>query len=168
MENKLISMGDFVLEQDKLILKLSPSRSSVTQCNEFTALKLDRITNYANFLKQPLTLSMFVPCDEDGNILEFPEYEKYGEKEQDKYNIDMKVYLESKDRVLFEGFYVNHPNIENDDWTPSICYANILHVFWKYDFEKEWKLSKGLFTIQDLCKYNLPLTETALKNYKHD
>ena len=27
------------------------------------------IYNYANFLNQPLKLEMFVPCDEDGNVL---------------------------------------------------------------------------------------------------
>lgn len=167
---ELIPLSNYVLEQLDKVNNGKTSNVSFRRNLEY----------YTHFLHQNLNdryeingisahpLNRFIPCDLEGNVLQFPEYEKYGEKEQDKYNIDMKVYLEAKDRVLFQSFYVNQPNKENDDWIPSICYANILHVFWDYSFneETEWKLSKGLSTIQDLCKYNLPLTVTALKNYK--
>ena len=51
---KLISMTDFVLE---------------LETNEHWAQDYTKCVKYANFLKQPLTLGMFVPCDEDGNFL---------------------------------------------------------------------------------------------------
>ena len=55
---KLISMTDFVLEQDKLM------RNKLNDPITFTI----KVTDYALFLKQPLKLEMFVPCDEDGNV----------------------------------------------------------------------------------------------------
>lgn len=56
----LISMTDFVLERTELELK--------KEKQNFKDLGLD-IYAYANFLKQPLKLEMFVPCDENGNVL---------------------------------------------------------------------------------------------------
>lgn len=52
----LKSMTDFVLEQLKITQSNSEFKSS--------------IKNYAEFLKQPLELGMFVPCDEDGNLID--------------------------------------------------------------------------------------------------
>lgn len=37
------------------------------------AIKLDMIGNYAKFIKQNLTLGMFVPVDNEGKILEEPD-----------------------------------------------------------------------------------------------
>ena len=54
--NKLISMTDFVLKTHDEISDSIDSESMMF--------------NYANFLKRPLTLGMFVPCDEDGNVLQ--------------------------------------------------------------------------------------------------
>lgn len=77
-------MTDFVLEQTELLYEKNQSKL------------IHRIVNYAQFLKQPLTLGMFVPCDDKGNILEEPideigGVEKYTEK-----------YQQAKERVLFE------------------------------------------------------------------
>jgi len=78
---KLISMIDFVLEQDK---EFKPTR---------TYRKL--ILNYANFLKQPLELWMFVPCNDNGNVLEEP-------FEDNLY--DIQEYQQAKERCLFANF----------------------------------------------------------------
>lgn len=74
---KLIPMTDFVLEQHE-------------QCISSNG----RTYNYAKFLKQPLTLGMFVPCDLEGNVLE--EYHDLENK-----NI---LYEDAKKRVLIKGF----------------------------------------------------------------
>jgi len=55
---KLISMTEFVLDTKQ---KLEIGKDFV-----------EVVCNYASFLIQPLTLGMFVPCDEDGNVLEDP------------------------------------------------------------------------------------------------
>jgi len=88
---KLIGMTDFVLDQE---LKL---RNNFNYDNRDALVK---IFNYANFLKQPLELWMFVPCDEDGNVLEEP-------FEDNLY--DIQEYQQAKERCLFEGFrFVNN------------------------------------------------------------
>lgn len=51
---ELISMTDFVLEQSESI------KSDMIGYGEF----IDKVVNYANFLKQPLKLEMFVPCND--------------------------------------------------------------------------------------------------------
>ena len=64
------------------------------------------LEKYAKFLKQPLKLEMFVPCDEDGNILKEPkrweDYLQYpdsfdGNKEWD----ELYDYQQAKEKVLF-------------------------------------------------------------------
>ena len=55
---KLISMTSFVLNQ-----KQSESFNEKTFINE-SLISLEKIRNYANFLKQHLNIGMFVTCDE--------------------------------------------------------------------------------------------------------
>lgn len=95
---KLQKMTDFVLEQSKKIMNC-----------ELTHLEsYSQIVDCANFLKQPLKLEMFVPCDKYGNVLEEKLVENY---ENDfglysdfrRYN---KEYNEAKKKVLFEGFKI--------------------------------------------------------------
>lgn len=56
------------------------------------------VDGYTNFITQPLTKGMFLPCDEEGNVLEFkisqyPNIENY-----EKY----KIYKQALERVLFD------------------------------------------------------------------
>lgn len=89
---KLISMTDFVILQNLLL-----ANKEITQ-NECGL----RILKYANFLKQPLTLGMFVPCDDEGNILEYPiDGMKIG-----KHSSSYDVYNKAEKKVLFEGFEI--------------------------------------------------------------
>ena len=95
----LIGMTDFVLEQYK---------------NNYHANTPTRILNYANFLKQPLELWMFVPCklvDGVWVVLEEPEkYKNWINYEYSGTDIgfdDEKLcreYQQAKEKCLFEGF----------------------------------------------------------------
>jgi len=79
----LISMVDFVIEQDKI--------------NKIGWNNYVNLVSYANLLKQPLELWMFVPCDEDGNVLAEPP------KNVDINNVDWQIeYQQAKERCLFE------------------------------------------------------------------
>ena len=90
---KLISMVDFVLEVEK--------------GTSLQGSKLKQIVNYANFLKQHLTLGMFVPLDDDSNVLEKPEdYEKRLPNMMTEYNDEIYRYKQAKEKVLFEGFII--------------------------------------------------------------
>ena len=93
---KLISMVDFVLENAK-----QPYVEGT---------KYKDLVNYAKFLKQPLKLGMFVPCDNDGNILEQPIYTtnhsdecycKECEEETKRCSDLQDQYQKAKEKVLF-------------------------------------------------------------------
>ena len=81
---KLISMTDFVFEQWYPDNLEGDEHAEVYQT----------IHNYARFLKQPLTLGMFITCDEEGNIMEELKYCCTGS--------DCGCMGMPKERVLFE------------------------------------------------------------------
>ena len=84
----LVPMTDFVIEYAP---RFNPFGT------DEQILCLDYIRNYAKFLKQPLKLEMFVPCDEDGNVLEVVPYYADGIEKVNEYK-------KAKERCLFEGF----------------------------------------------------------------
>ena len=147
---KLISMTDFVLEKQM---------SDKTIMNRFT-----QISNYANFLKQPLELWMFLPCDEEGNVLEEPLQEHYtdcnDEQNAKDWLYNLEKYQQAKKICLFEGFeYVNEDFIHKT-----------IHYFIKkenskimFNFNNEWRFYPEFKTIEDLLKHSPILTPTAIK-----
>jgi len=163
--NTLIGMTDFVLEQG-----YNPLQND-TECWVKTH-------NYAKFLKQPLELWMFVPCDEDGNFLEEPILnpiccrkpnddgggcpECCGSPDPDYDTIEWSLYFQAKERCLFEGFEVQNTK----DWIefyggirvylPSNDLWNMVSVV----FKESEPMNK---TIEYLVKYNLQLTTNAQK-----
>ena len=101
---KLISMTDFVLEIAEQDFRHKHKDQVYQQ-----AFKMVSIIQYANFLNQPLTLGMFVPCGEDGNVLEEPnekDEQFYGAYGISNLNKAKNKYKAAKYRVLFEGFEV--------------------------------------------------------------
>ena len=136
---KLISMTDFVLEQSKKIMNC-----------ELTHLESHhKIVDYANFLKQPLKLEMFVPCDEDGNILE----DVTGQGMIPYYVEKVHRFLTAKEKVLFEGFYV-----KNDD-DGKLC---LFHQDYEWDIATiepnfVWGRTNE-FTIEDIVNHNPKLS----------
>ena len=154
---KLISMVNFVLQQDITDIK-----------------QRDSIVKYANFLRQPLKLEMFINCDDDGNVLKEPKNTNYqvdvntkcsgwkylydnndkliGYYDDRKWKEDFVKYKQSKEKVLFEGIEfrrnggVNFLTINED-------------TFAFHDFNIKFKY----LTIEFLVQYDLKLTESALK-----
>jgi len=107
--------------------------------------------NHRVFLKQPLSIGMFVPCDLDGNVLmSIDDKEQYF---RDCYDggwwnqfVDYKVlYQQAKERCLFEGNFDTR-----SEGNPFVRLNNL-----------EFHLN-GL-TIERLVGFNLKLTATALK-----
>jgi len=128
---RLIGMTDFVLEQK----------------DSYYNQRFFKIEKYANFLKQPLELWMFVPCDEDGNVLEEDLF-KNNPKLSTLKSYKRIEYQQAKERCLFEGFSFDR---EDDDlWYFST------NDFFLIGVDK----SK---TIEYLIEYNLQLTKTAEK-----
>lgn len=105
----LVSMTDFVLEVEREIVKAVHNGERLS--NYTSEKRLRKIFNYANFLKQPLTLGMFLPCVEEGNVLEEPrtccsgsECGCMGMPYNYSSREELDEYEQAKERVLFKGF----------------------------------------------------------------
>lgn len=95
---KLIPLSEFVLEQKKENL-------SGVKIPHYRLYR--EIADYAKFLKQPLTLGMFIPVDWHGNVLKEPSaYHEFLYNEEYLFSDDVECikYDEAKEKVLFEGF----------------------------------------------------------------
>ena len=138
---KLISMVDYVLEQGGCVYGYTDR-----ECNEKAYLFYGKVFEYANFLKQPLKLEMFVPCDEDGNVLEEPKKYNiiFGNSIRNPlYGKQLEQYQKALSKVLFKGFY----RVNNE----TILTMAVNGDFIEFDIED--------LTIENLIKYNLELTD---------
>jgi len=148
----LKSMTDYVLEQSESI-KNAPEAFD----------KYVNIVNYAKFLSMNLEIKMFVPVDENGNLLEEPEYyelwKNYGSYTQKGESIvpECVKYHKALLEVIFEGFEYKEAKQESHYSLIRFPDRNITPLY--------PKLWKGM-TIEDLVKYNLTLTEQARDKYK--
>lgn len=144
---KLISMTDFIIVLPVDTDMPDDFEGGWREC----AKELDRIMYYANFLKQPLNLGMFVPCDEDGTVLTeatFTDWESFSTEREPEHiqevneqeTEEWEIWCEAKDRVLFEGFE-------------------------KYDDGKSFaKTVIGISkTVEGLVPHDFTLTPTAIK-----
>lgn len=143
---KLISMTDFVLERlkDEIIGSYNEKIIALATC-------VVRMENYANFLKKPLELWMFVPCDEEGNVLEEPyNYINFINGVELNENLEKycEKYQQAKERVLFEGFEYQKQGGE---------------YLVKFDNKPVWVNWNNSKTIEDLIYLKPKLTPTAIK-----
>lgn len=150
---RLISMTDFVLQSKSIYEGYSSE-----DYGKFSHNHVIRLENYANFLKQPLTLGMFVPCDEDGNVLTEPDPTNWQTLTNDLQHRDL-IYRKAKERVLFEGFHTIADNeIEQID-------SNVWIEFNKDSAQliNEFGQEFYVYNVEDLVQLDLKLTETAKK-----
>lgn len=168
---KLISMTDFVLHE------------SFGVGNEIInkGIFYNKCSNYAKFLKQPLKLEMFVPCDDDGNFLEEPNKKDYvfehhpelvgnpKEYDDDKYRDDCLEWIVAKEKVLFEGFVSNldeENNILILEHKYMIIYYNIEENMFILDSDINDEILNTVECLSDDTKHSsryTTLTENALK-----
>jgi len=145
---KLISMTDFVLEQSKREVKIHGMLLEMSK-------EFQKSVKYADFLKQLLTLGMFVPCDKQGNIVSLLAPRAFTSKSA--YDLNHKKYYEAKDRVLFEGCTSNI----------SETFVHNKYVYYFY-FQDIWYLTsksgdEDYYTIEDIIHLGLTLTPTTIK-----
>ena len=145
---KLISMVDFVLENAK-----QPYVEGT---------KYKDLVNYAKFLKQYLSLGMFVPCDDEGNVLEEPkDYEQRLPNMMTEYNDEIYRYKQAKEKVLFEGFYIERGSTDVDNLTTYLIHNNFGDIAFKKDWKDEWEFIGDLESLSNLNE--IELTENAIK-----
>ena len=139
---KLLSMTDFVLEQEK---EFNCQNTKGRECE--LQKRYNNIFHYANFLKQPLELWMFVPCAENGNVLEY----------DNEMPIWVKIqYQQAKERCLFEGFWIDETYKKETRQLPYLTNGKI-SVFLHSDFAIRHQF------IEDLADAEIQLTQTAIK-----
>lgn len=145
---KLINMTDYVLEQSK---RYFDGHIVLSQYEELTR-------SYANFIKQPLALWMFVPCDENGKVFTKPFTDLHVISDTTKGEI--YAYNKAQNRCLFEGFITReifNPSesfeVVNGLGKNQICIYKARPDYFVWNYK----------TVEDLCKLELTLTETALK-----
>ena len=147
-------MTEFVLEQNNKMFVLISDKEYYFQ--DYCKV----VINYARFLNKPLELGMFVPCDEEGNVLEEPKrWKDYLEAPEsfdgNKEWYELRIYEEAKERVLFEGVdcykqykgYCVHQTGE----------GHLLGAYTSGKINSRYKI------VQDLVGRNLTLTESAKK-----
>lgn len=164
-EFTLISMVDFVLELNKIELK-NGLHNHISDAFYFSTSCI----KYAHFLKKPLKLEMFVPCDDEGNVIEKPlpsDYDNYDYIEggnivdYESYSEALEEYSSFKDKVLFNGFEL----VEKEEVYDSI--RGIWIDLESRAFQIEGSLGVGCGnlideTISDLVYLNLILTDNAI------
>ena len=132
----LQSMTDFVLK-----VVQTPNINEAI-CWEQTERRLNKIYQYSLFLKQHLKLDFFVPCDENGNVLDPSDAFRSCEKGF--------VYSKAKERVLFKGFehylFREANNIKHNKSRKCFSFPNYNGVI-----------------IEDLISLEVELTESAIK-----
>jgi hypothetical protein len=141
---KLISMCDFILEQNNL----NKGQYSGNRAQDKLIELYSNIYNYAKFLKQPLELRMFIPCDENSDQITQRHYQYFDN--DDEYNGYLNQYQQAKERCLFEGFEFQR---ETNNY-----YFLIYNSRYTFTLNK-----KAKSTIEDLINKDLQLTPTALK-----
>jgi hypothetical protein len=147
----LIGMTDFVLSQ-----RIKGINDNVRR---FWACE-----RYANFLKRPLELWMFVPCDEEGNVLvDDNSFECCGrcvDGIDECVSEQREKYQQAKERCLFEGFF---NTIESPQYKMYIENGTQA-VFYIARNSSVVKNIYGIRAIEDLIKDTpVELTETAKK-----
>ena len=117
--------------------------------------------NFDNFLEQPLKLEMFVPCDNDEEILK-PQYIAgkeviYNELVEEFIMDKVKEYNEAKEKVLFEGFEI--------DKNLYLVYKNEISIgrFISYENGSKFLFRDNFKTIEDLVEFGFKLTENTIK-----
>ena len=155
---KDLDLKQYVLNQSNEIHK---------ECTSDDILNIfNRIDSLSNFINQKLNIGMFVPAVfENGEwvVLEEPDfmdgtYDDNGLGDVDKYRYkkELKQFEQAKENILFAGFdlieFTRYYILTNDK---TAIYTS-----------KNFKFSISqieLNKIEDLIKYEIPLTENAIK-----
>lgn len=141
---KLISMTDFVIQQRSELMFKELGKACC---------------KYADFLKKPLQLGFFVPCDENGNVLNEPKdwkvYESGGSAFMNMDEISpCQEYKKAKERVLLKV-----------ECKIGIC--NEKPAIWINDRGAQIINDFKFLTIEDLVHWNFELTDSAIKQIGH-
>jgi hypothetical protein len=154
---KLIKMTDYISQKRDIMDREMSNQDRLTI--------LESILHYSNFLKTPLNLGMFIPCDEKFNILKKPNhYRRYvsndylteSPKMSEKWVEKCKEYKKAESNILFKDF---HFVIEEDGEKCVAIEGFVLEI------EALW-----LMKVEDITDQDIELTIFCINaiNYKYE
>lgn len=156
-ERKLVSTTDFVLEQKEHMKEVGNLSffEIQTKINEF----YDKVVHHVTQMKRVLEKGMFVPCDDEGDVLEEPKESNYnlGDIHAGYFKLDVDKYQQAKERVLFEDFYSTDENTVSNgeiEITFGELRSLIIHGDNGYG-----GITKEKMFIEDLVDYNLTIID---------
>ena len=164
---KPVLCDGFLIPMTDFVLRINEIEKEIDQFFDSWRMKQLRIIeNYAKFLKQPLKLEMFVPCDEDGNVWEYlPTKEEWEWAQKDSAYAEQSFkqkeyyYEKAKERVLFEGFKIY-------DYKLNVFFYLGRRKTLSYDKKRKDFITIGLLpeTVEDLINISsqIKLSQTAL------
>lgn len=119
--------------------------------------------NFDHFIEQPLTLGIFVPTNEEGNVLKEPKESDYnlGDIHAGYYREDLIKYQQAKERVLFEGFEIKVSNITSNLQNDFLIISETNEII-GHENRGQWFFNPYK-KVEDLINNDLTLTETAIK-----
>lgn len=116
--------------------------------------------NFDLFCEQPLKLEMFVPCDQDGNVLE----DVTGQGMIHYYVEKVHRFLTAKEKVLFEGFEFYETHSEGMDKKLNLfVFPYTEKTLGLTKKEESFRTWFRLNNIEDLVQCDLTLTPNAIK-----
>lgn len=146
------TMTEFVMGQNNFGMEVQ----SISHQQSERTRRFHKTVAYAKILSTPLTLGMFIPVDEDGNVLEEPNRDLYkdidGVYDERHWEINNKIYQKALSNILFEGFEVD---FEEGCVNPFIDYSYPIAYLSE---DGKWVLN-NFKTIEDLIPYKLKLTD---------
>ena len=155
------TIGNTVL-CDGFLIQMTDFVNNVSNMENYPSHEkaLSWIYNYATFLKKPLKLGYFIPCDENDVPLEEPSNLDRMTAYWADYPINetfykVKKYDEAKQRVLFEGFEYDKEN----DWVTYNEFARF--------FVSELQNGK-VEDLHELITEKVKLTKTAKKEIGYE
>lgn len=152
MENKLTSTTDFVINE--FVPSIESDFESLYKFHK-------KVAAYAEFLKQPLTLGMFVPCDENDKLL-YPPIERlqYGGGYA-MSETEIEEYKKAQGKILFKGFELIG-FIDNTAASSTWIFKYKNHE--RYSIEHSFKGYRlNIESLISRFRDNYELTESALK-----
>lgn len=141
---KLISMIDFVCKQYDYLT-----------CDEASPKFVQKVIDYAYFLKQEIKLGMFIPCDENDVPLDDP---KQVSPDGIKWNDYVELYQQAKERVIFHCIKAK----KIPEWNCYMIYVvGTREKLFRYSIDRNLKENEEPKTIEDLVRYGLTVNLAA-------
>lgn len=128
---------------------------------------------YATFLEEPLTLGMFLPTDNDGNVLK-----QYIKTKDEEIHDQLKncriitkeevLYINAKRNVIFEGFeYKKELRNSGGNYTHFLN-NNGLEIYLQWGgFYISGKNENKITSIGDIAKYNININQNIINQFNY-